>query len=48
MDKKENFDRINVYLESKLRLQDDKPEENIESTVKALWFKAAGIPVSED
>ena len=48
MDKKENFDRINVYLESKLRLQDDKPEENIESTVKALWFKAAGIPVSAE
>jgi release factor glutamine methyltransferase len=48
MDKKENFDRIKVFLENKLRLQNDKPEENIESTVKALWFKAAGIPVSAE
>jgi release factor glutamine methyltransferase len=48
MDKKENFDRIKAYLECKLRLQNDKPEENIDSTVKALWFKAAGIPVSAE
>jgi len=48
MDKNENLDRITVYLESKLRLLDDKPEENIESTVKALWFKAAEIPVSAE
>jgi release factor glutamine methyltransferase len=48
MDKKEYFDRISVYLESKLRFLDDKPEETIESTVKSLWFKAAGIPVSAE
>lgn len=48
MDKKENFNRIKADLELKLHLQTDKPEENIESTVRALWLKAAGIPVSAE
>jgi release factor glutamine methyltransferase len=48
MDKKEYFDRISVYLESKLHFLDDKPEETIESTIKALWLKAAGFSLSAE
>ena len=40
------FDKIIRDWESKLHFLNDKPEENIESTIKALWFRAAGIAVS--
>jgi len=48
MDKQELFNGIRVELENKLHLLDDKPEETVESTIKALWFKAAGIPLSSE
>lgn len=46
MDEHELFHRINAEWKDKLHFLDDKPEETIESTIKALWFKAAGIPIS--
>jgi release factor glutamine methyltransferase len=35
-------------LTNTLHLLEDKPEETIESTLKALWFAAAGYPVSAE
>ena len=35
-------------LRTKLHLLEDKPEETVETTLKALWFTAAGIPVSAE
>lgn len=46
MNNLEIFDRICADWNSKLNFLNDKPEENLFSTVKALWFKAAGYPVS--
>lgn len=47
-----NNDRLYNDLASKLSGQlkflDDKPEETVESTLKALWFAAAGKPVSAE
>jgi release factor glutamine methyltransferase len=34
------------YLAEQLNLLEDKPEENAESTLKALWHAASGSPVS--
>ncbi len=39
---------IKLKLESNLRLLEDKPEETIESTIKALWQKALGIAMSAE
>jgi release factor glutamine methyltransferase len=44
----EVFSKINVELKDKLQFLDDKPEENLESTIKALWLAAAGFPVSTE
>jgi release factor glutamine methyltransferase len=44
----EVFGKINVELKDKLQFLDDKPEENLESTIKALWLVAAGLPVSAE
>ena len=44
----EVFSKINVELKDKLQFLDDKPEENLESTIKALWLAAAGLPVSAE
>jgi len=44
----EIFSKINFELKDKLQFLDDKPEENLESTIKALWLIAAGLPVSAE
>ena len=44
----ELFNRIRLELEKKLNFLVDKPEENLTSTIKALWFKAAGKPLSAE
>jgi release factor glutamine methyltransferase len=46
MNKEELFNNLTIGLENKLHFLEDKPEETIESTVRALWFAAAGIPKS--
>jgi release factor glutamine methyltransferase len=46
MNKSELFEILSNDLRLKLRLLDDKPEETVETTLKALWLTAAGIPVS--
>jgi release factor glutamine methyltransferase len=46
MNKDEYFDRIKNDLNTKINFLDDKPEENIDSTLKALWFAASGNPKS--
>lgn len=35
-------------FDSKIKFLSDKPEETIESTVKACWFAAAGVPRSAE
>jgi release factor glutamine methyltransferase len=42
------FHSIKKDLEINLSILDDKPEETIDSTIKALWNKAAGISVSAE
>lgn len=39
---------MRASLENKLHLLEDKPEENIESSLKALWFTAFGLPKSAE
>jgi release factor glutamine methyltransferase len=46
MNKEELFNKIKNGLENKLHFLEDKPEETIESTIKALWFTALGHPKS--
>src|SRR5450759_3374479 len=48
MNKLELFQSISNNLTNTLHLLEDKPEETIESTLKALWFAAAGCPVSAE
>lgn len=48
MNKTELFNRISDDLKNKLHFLEDKPEETIETTLKALWFAAAGFPVSAE
>src|SRR5512133_2657683 len=48
MNKSELFDSIGNDLRNKLHLLEDKPEETVESTVKALWLAASGFQVSAD
>ena len=48
MDKSDLFISLSNYLKNKLHLLEDKPEETIESTLKALWFSAIGFPVSAE
>jgi len=48
MNKLELFQCISNNLTNTLHLLEDKPEETIESTLKALWFAAAGYPVSAE
>ncbi len=40
------FNKLVNELRDKVHFLEDKPEENLESTLKALWFAAAGTPVS--
>jgi len=48
MNKSELFNSISNYLKNRLHLLEDKPEETIETTLKALWFAATGFPVSAE
>src|ERR1035437_3182307 len=42
------FNRIKTDLELKLRFLADKPEETVDSTLKACWFAASGFPKSAE
>ncbi|GAB1452012.1 HemK/PrmC family methyltransferase [Draconibacterium sp.] len=44
----EIFSKINVEYKDKFHFLEDKPEEDLDSTIKALWFAAAGCPVSAE
>jgi release factor glutamine methyltransferase len=44
----EHFSKLKRSLEDKFRFLEDKPEETLDSTLKALWFAAAGIPKSAE
>lgn len=46
MEKTLLFKELLSQLKSGIRLLPDKPEETPESTLKALWFKAFGTPIS--
>ena len=48
MNKTELFDKISFDLINKLRFLEDKPEETPETTLKALWLTASGLPVSAE
>lgn len=48
MNKSELFDSISTDLRNKLHLLEDKPEETVNSTLKALWLTASGFPVSAE
>ena len=48
MNKSELFDNIRINLKDKFYFLEDKPEENLESTIKALWLTAAGFQVSTE
>lgn len=40
------YNKIKQEFEHKLSILEDKPEETVDSTIKALWNKACGISVS--
>jgi release factor glutamine methyltransferase len=46
MNKSELYKSLSDDLNGKLHLLEDKPEETVETTLKALWLTAAGLPVS--
>jgi len=46
MNKSELYKSISNDLTGRLHLLEDKPEETIETTLKALWLTASGSPVS--
>lgn len=47
MDRMEElFCMLKLRLEDKFKFLKDKPEENLDSTLKTLWFAASGIPKS--
>lgn len=48
MNKEELYNNLKTSLEGKLTLLGDKPEETIDSSLKALWHAASGIPKSVD
>jgi release factor glutamine methyltransferase len=48
MKKTELFDKIRFDLQDKIHFLEDKPEETPETTVKALWLTASGLPVSAE
>jgi release factor glutamine methyltransferase len=48
MDNSELFERLSDDLSIRLNLLEDKPEETVETTLKALWLTAAGNPVSAE
>jgi release factor glutamine methyltransferase len=46
MNKEELYKSLKTILEGKLSLLSDKPEETIDSTLRALWHAASGFPKS--
>lgn len=44
----EFFERLKPKVEKRLTFTDDKSEETVESTIKALWFAAIGLAVSSE
>jgi len=48
MNGEERFNRLKPKLEKKLLLQDDKSEETVDSTIKALWFASIGLAISSE
>lgn len=42
------FSRLKIELDEKLHFLEDKPEETVESTLKACWFTAFGKPKSAE
>lgn len=48
MTSEERFSRLKPRLEGKLTFPDDKVDETIDSTIKALWFAAIGLQISSE
>jgi release factor glutamine methyltransferase len=48
MNKTELFDNLSDDLKEKIHFLEDKPEETMETTLKALWLTASGLPVSAE
>jgi release factor glutamine methyltransferase len=48
MNKEEMFLKLRNDLEKRFHALQDKPEENADSTLKALWHLAAGSPLSSE
>lgn len=48
MNKEELYNNLKTSLEGKLTLLGDKPEETLDSSLKALWHAASGVPKSVD
>jgi release factor glutamine methyltransferase len=48
MNKSALYDSFSNSLKNRLHLLEDKPEETLETTLKALWLTAAGVPVSAE
>ena len=46
MNGEERFNRLKSRLEKKLLFLEDKSEETVDSTIKALWFASIGSPIS--
>jgi release factor glutamine methyltransferase len=44
----ELYNKIRLQFERNLSILEDKPEETIESTIKALWYKAQGKAISAE
>lgn len=44
----EQFSKLKLRLENKLTFLEDKPEETLDSTLRALWFVAAGFSKSTE
>lgn len=48
LDISQTYGELREYLGSRLTFLPDKPEETLDSTLRALWFAAAGLPKSAE
>jgi release factor glutamine methyltransferase len=48
MHKDQLFQSLKTDLENKIRFLEDKPEETVDTSLKALWFTACGLPKSAE